>query len=171
MKLWQKTGALGIFSFSCRRPLSSRSRYFGGSGTTASCRCYYYFCSRDRENNRGAKEEAEAHNTAWLQQRYQLLSLLLTQTPKVFYSSTKIFKVHFPSMNNSFPLACCCLVKIQFYSRRKIAWDVNFWKFDLFLMNLSICHSLKSYSKILRIFQAFFQVKSGLEKIVKSNKV
>ena len=141
MKLWQKTGALGIFSFSCRRPLSSRSRYFGGSGTTASCRCYYYFCSRDRENNRGAKEEA-AHNTAWLQQRYQLLSLLLTQTPKVFYSSTKIFKVHFPSMNNSFPLACCCLVKIQFYStrQRKIAWDVNFLKvwfvFDEFI-NLS----------------------------------
>ena len=30
MKLWQKTGALGIFSFSCRCPLSSRSRYFGG---------------------------------------------------------------------------------------------------------------------------------------------
>ena len=171
MKLWQKTGALGIFSFSCRRPLSSRSRYFGGSGTTASCRCYYYFCSRDRENNRGAKEEA-AHNTAWLQQRYQLLSLLLTQTPKVFYSSTKIFKVHFPSMNNSFPLACCCLVKIQFYStrQRKIAWDVNFLKvwfvFDEFI-NLSQFKSLK----ILRIFQAFFQVKSGLEKIVKSNKV
>ena len=156
MKLWQKTGALGIFSFSCRRPLSSRSRYFGGSGTTASCRCYYYFCSRDRENNRGAKEEA-AHNTAWLQQRYQLLSLLLTQTPKVFYSSTKIFKVHFPSMNNSFPLACCCLVKIQFYStrQRKIAWDVNFLKvwfvFDEFI-------NLSQFKKVIPKYCEFFKL-------------
>ena len=160
MKLWQKTGALGIFSFSCRRPLSSRSRYFGGSGTTASCRCYYYFCSRDRENNRGAKEEA-AHNTAWLQQRYQLLSLLLTQTPKVFYSSTKIFKVHFPSMNNSFPPFCWGLVKIQFYSRRKIAWDVNFLKvwfvFDEFI-NLS---QFKKLFQNIANFSSFFSGKIG----------